>query len=116
MNQSLHQLKALADGNRLKMVLALFRYEELCACQMIEWLGITGASVSRHLHQLQQAGLVQSVKDGRWVHFSLSPDFPPSLRMWLQQEQAEPQLQGLAEVMAENPSDLCRKQRTQALS
>lgn len=84
MNKMLNQLKALSGGNRLKMVLALFHHPDLCACQITEWLGVTGATVSRHLQQLQHAGLVHAGKDGRWIHFSLSSDFPPELRTWLE--------------------------------
>ena len=111
MNIKLAQLKALSDGNRLKMVLALFHHPDLCACQITEWLGVTGATVSRHLQQLQHAGLVHAEKEGRWVHFSLTEDFPHELRAWL-----EPGLDGadrkrLSDVLVQNPSDLCRKQR-----
>lgn len=112
MNQLLSQLKALADGNRLKMVLALFHYEDLCACQITEWLGVTGATVSRHLQQLQQAGLVHAEKDGRWVHFSLAKDFPPELRAWLEPGLDKAEQKRLATILKQNPSDLCRKQRS----
>lgn len=112
MNIKLAQLKALSDGNRLHMVLALFHHADLCACQITEWLGVTGATVSRHLQQLQQAGLVHAEKDGRWVHFSLSADFPTELRAWLEPGLEPPERKRLAAVLKENPSDLCRKQRS----
>ncbi len=111
MNKLLSQLKALSDANRLKMVLALFEHEDLCACQITEWLGVTGATVSRHLQQLQNAGLVHAEKDGRWVHFSLSPDFPCELRAWLEPGIDKAGQKRLAAVLKQNPSDLCRKQR-----
>lgn len=111
MNNKLSQLKALSDGNRLKMVMALFHHENLCACQITEWLGVTGATVSRHLQQLQQAGLVDAEKDGRWVHFSLAPGFPQDMRAWLSPGLDADAQKRLADVLKQNPSDLCRKQR-----
>ena len=111
MNKLLSQLKALSDANRLKMVLALFQHDDLCACQITEWLGVTGATVSRHLQQLQQAELVHAEKDGRWVHFSLSDAFPSELRAWLEPGLDKAEQKRLASVLKQNPSDLCRKQR-----
>jgi ArsR family transcriptional regulator len=110
-------LKALADPNRLRVVWALTAARELCACQLTELLGVAGATVSRHLATLAQAGLIQSRKDGRWVHFSLVPAFRRSgLFRWLdQQSQADPQRDAdrrtLAAIVAEDPVDLCRRQR-----
>ncbi|MBN2063198.1 MAG: winged helix-turn-helix transcriptional regulator [Sedimentisphaerales bacterium] len=66
----LDKLKALSDLNRLRIVCAL-QGGELCACQLIELLGIAGATVSRHVKQLVDAGLVNSRKEGKWVYYSL---------------------------------------------
>ena len=111
MNIMLTQLKALSDANRLKMVLALFDHSSLCACQITEWLGVTGATVSRHLQQLQHAGLVTAEKEGRWIHFSLSEDFPSELRAWLAPGLAKTDQMRLANVLKQNPTELCRRQR-----
>lgn len=107
----LTQLKALSDANRLKMVLALFENPSLCACQITEWLGVTGATVSRHLQQLQQAGLVAAEKEGRWIHFSLSENFPTELRAWLSPGLEKAEQKRLAIVLKQNPTELCRRQR-----
>jgi ArsR family transcriptional regulator, arsenate/arsenite/antimonite-responsive transcriptional repressor len=65
-------LKALADRNRLRIVLALGAHDELCACQVTGLLEVTGATVSRHLAVLERAGLVQKRRDGRWIWYRLS--------------------------------------------
>jgi ArsR family transcriptional regulator, arsenate/arsenite/antimonite-responsive transcriptional repressor len=109
-------LKSLADANRLRVVAALMRHDVLCACQLTEWLGIAGPSVSRHLQLLQQSGLLQGEKDGRWIYFRLSPDFPPVLRQWIAAELAlspawAEDAAALEAVLDQNPSDLCRQQR-----
>lgn len=66
-------LKALSDRNRLKIILALIRCPELCACQIIELLQVTGATASRHLDILFHSGLLDRRKAGRWVYYRLKP-------------------------------------------
>jgi len=83
MKNALEPLKALADGNRLRIVAALMEKEELCACQFTQLLQITGATVSRHMELLIRAGIVHSRKDGRWVHYRLDPGFPGPILNWL---------------------------------
>jgi ArsR family transcriptional regulator, arsenate/arsenite/antimonite-responsive transcriptional repressor len=62
--------KALADENRLRMLLAL-QDGELCVCQITELLGLAISTVSKHLSILYQAGLVNARKEGRWMYYSL---------------------------------------------
>ena len=83
MEQTLNITKALADGNRLRVVMALTGYDELCVCQVTEILGLATATVSRHMSVLQKARLVKSRKEGRWVYYSLSETFPRQLLQWL---------------------------------
>ena len=64
--------KALSDGNRLRTVMALRDMIELCVCQVTEMLDLAPATVSRHMSILQNAGLVESRKKGRWVYYRLS--------------------------------------------
>ena len=86
MNKPLNALKALSDRNRLRVVAALMNQTELCACHIIELLGVTGATASRHMGLLIRSGLVQSRKAGRWVHYRLTADFPAPLFQWLETE------------------------------
>jgi DNA-binding transcriptional ArsR family regulator len=68
MNELLDVTKAIADGTRVRVLQAL-RRRELCACQITELLGLAPSTVSKHLAILKQARLVDSRKDGRWVHY-----------------------------------------------
>lgn len=63
--------KALADGNRLRVLMAL-RGGELCVCQIVAMLGLAPSTVSKHVYLLRQAGLVEARKDGRWVYYRLA--------------------------------------------
>lgn len=83
MQSQLEQLKALSDRNRLRVIAALLHREELCACHISEMLGVSAATASRHMEILIRSKLVESRKDGRWVHYKLSPNFPRQIREWL---------------------------------
>ena len=60
--------KALADSNRLRILIAL-RSQELCVCQITELLRLAPSTVSKHLAILQASGLLDSRKDERWVYY-----------------------------------------------
>ena len=62
--------KAMSDPNRLR-ILCVLRGKELCACDIVEMLGLAQATVSRHMSLLVQAGLVVGRKEGRWMHYRL---------------------------------------------
>lgn len=64
--------KAVADRTRLRIMNALLNRNELCACQIIELLELSGATISRHMGILIQAGLVESRREGKWVYYSLA--------------------------------------------
>ena len=66
--------RALSDPSRVRILLAL-RRRELCVCQITELFGFAPSTMSKHLSILHQAGLIQSRKAERWVHYRL-PDRP----------------------------------------
>ena len=61
-------LKALADRTRLR-ILHLLGGDEVCVCHIHESLRLPQPTVSRHLAYLRRAGLVETRKDGLWVHY-----------------------------------------------
>ena len=63
MREFMNITKALADENRVRMLMAL-RGGELCVCQITELFGLAPSTMSKHLSMLFQAGLVESRKDG----------------------------------------------------
>ena len=83
MQDTLKITKALSDASRLRVIVSLAGVDELCVCQVTEMLGLAPATVSRHLSVLQNANLVLSRKDSRWVYYRLSDHFPPLVRQWL---------------------------------
>ena len=75
----------MGDRNRLRIIASLFLSKELCACQIHEWLGVSGATASNHLGILANAGFIRSRKDGKWVHYRLNRTDPEiqSLLKWV---------------------------------
>lgn len=66
--------KALADGNRLRVVDALARNGETCACELLDELEVTQPTLSHHMRVLCDCGLVSCRKEGRWCHYSVVPE------------------------------------------
>lgn len=68
--------KCLGDENRLRVVLLLHRYSELCVCDLVEALQLPQPTVSRHLAQLKSCTLVADRREGQWVHYRLHDSLP----------------------------------------
>lgn len=63
--------KALGHPVRLRL-LAVLRTGPLCGCQMTVVVRLAPSTVSEHLSELRNAGLVSERKEGRWVEYRLS--------------------------------------------
>ena len=64
-------LKAAGDGTRLR-ILKMLDPGSLCVCQIVEALKLSQSTVSKHLSVLEDAGLVESERRGRWTHYRLA--------------------------------------------
>lgn len=64
-------LKALAHPARLKIVDELSQHDEVCVCDLTDAVGSDMSTVSRHLTQLRNAGIVESEKHGQMVFYRL---------------------------------------------
>ncbi|MBI4209902.1 MAG: winged helix-turn-helix transcriptional regulator [Candidatus Diapherotrites archaeon] len=62
-------LKALSDESRMRIVRLLMGGEQ-CACSIVPYVKKAQPTVSRHLKILEEAGVVQSRRDGTniWYH------------------------------------------------
>jgi ArsR family transcriptional regulator len=64
--------RAFSDRTRLRILNLLLR-GELCVCDIVSTLEVPQPTASRHLAYLRRAGLVQSRRDGLWMHYKLTP-------------------------------------------
>lgn len=65
--------KALGDDTRLKILMMLSDGEK-CACDIQENFQLKQPTISHHMKILQQAGLVQVEKRGKWMFYGLHND------------------------------------------
>ena len=72
--------KAFADPTRLR-ILGLLAGGEICVCNLHECLGIPQPTASRHLAYLRRKNLVETRKDGLWVHYTLAALDEPVMRV-----------------------------------
>ena len=110
--------RALSDPSRVRILLAL-RRRELCVCQITELFGFAPSTMSKHLSILHHAGLIQSRKTERWVHYRL-PDqsVPAAVREaldWVHQSlakttEAKADAQRLGKILQMNLKAICRRQ------
>lgn len=63
---------ALADKTRLRL-LNLLRDGEVCVCFFAGTLDTNNPKISRHLSYLKRASLVSARRDGKWMHYRLTP-------------------------------------------
>jgi ArsR family transcriptional regulator len=107
--------KALADKQRVRMLLALRRHE-LCVCQIVSLVGLATSTVSKHMSILKQVRLVESRKEGRWIYYPLPTDELPMMAQhamdWMFEYLADdPRIerdqQRLEEICAVDPQQLC---------
>jgi DNA-binding transcriptional ArsR family regulator len=65
------RLKALADPVRVQLMSILLaqREEGVCTCDLAPAVGLTEATVSHHLKQLREAGLVEGTRKGTNVYY-----------------------------------------------
>jgi len=70
--------KALADATRLR-ILGLLLTGEVCVCDIHESLKIPQPKTSRHLAYLRRAGLVETRREGLWIHYRLGTLADPVL-------------------------------------
>lgn len=69
--EDVRKIKALADENRLSIMLAL-QHGEKCACVLLEELNITQPTLSHHMKLLCDSDLVVGRKEGKWMYYSIS--------------------------------------------
>ncbi|AHM88071.1 Arsenical resistance operon repressor (plasmid) [Klebsiella pneumoniae 30660/NJST258_1] len=73
---ALKLFKNLSDETRLGIVLLLRELGELCVCDFCTALDESQPKISRHLAMLRESGLLLDRKQGKWVHYRLSPHIP----------------------------------------
>lgn len=66
----------IAHDTRLRSLLLLLEYDELCVCELTHAIGASQPHMSHHLGQLRQAELVSDRREGLWIHYRINPELP----------------------------------------
>ena len=67
--------KAIADPKRFEMLQKIGDSKEPPTCSCVTgWVGLAPATVSHHLKELDQAGLIKVRREGKFAHVSLRRD------------------------------------------
>lgn len=63
---------ALADGTRLKILIALANCDELCVCDVAHVVGVSISAASHHLRKLRDLNILRYRNDGKMTYYSMS--------------------------------------------
>jgi len=110
-------IKALADENRVRVLMAL-RPKDLCVCQIVELLGLAPSTVSKHMAILKQARLVDSRKEGRWMYYRIAENSTVEAgevtalvaRLLANDPLAREDAKRIQQILQTDRDELCRKQ------
>ena len=69
--QLAHAFKALGDPARVRLLSLIAAHDggEACVCDLTDPLGLSQPTVSHHLKQLVDAGLVTREQRGKWAYY-----------------------------------------------
>jgi ArsR family transcriptional regulator, arsenate/arsenite/antimonite-responsive transcriptional repressor len=76
--------KALNDPTR-REIIDLLKKGDMTAGEIADHFKITKPSISHHLDLLKQAGLVEAVKQGQFIYYSLNATVVDDLIKWVLQ-------------------------------
>jgi ArsR family transcriptional regulator len=68
--------RALADRHRVRLLSMIAAADggEACICDLTEPLGLSQPTVSHHMKQLVEAGLVTREQRGKWAYYRVVPE------------------------------------------
>jgi ArsR family transcriptional regulator len=75
-------IKAMSDETRLKII-DMLSCGEMCACEILEKLSISQSTLSYHMKILSESGLVNAVRDGAWMRYTLNMEKIDELKTFL---------------------------------
>lgn len=76
-------IKAMSDETRLKII-DMLSCGEMCACEILEELSISQSTLSYHMKILSESGLVNAVRDGAWMRYSLNKEKTDELKTFFE--------------------------------
>ncbi|CAN1209668.1 metalloregulator ArsR/SmtB family transcription factor [Tumidithrix helvetica PCC 7403] len=74
--------RVLSEPMRLQMLslIAAQPNQEVCACELVETLGLSQPTVSHHLKVMYEAGLLEKERRGTWIYYRIVQEQLTALR------------------------------------
>jgi ArsR family transcriptional regulator len=66
----------LSDSTRLRALMLIQGEGEACVCELTFALNESQPKISRHLALMREAGIVESRREGLWMHYRVHPCLP----------------------------------------
>ena len=79
-----HLFKALNDQTR-RDILELLKKRDMTAGEIADEFSFSKPTISHHLDLLKQAGLVESLKQGQFIYYSLNTTVMDEIVSWMMQ-------------------------------
>ncbi|MDX2418487.1 MAG: metalloregulator ArsR/SmtB family transcription factor [Xanthomonadales bacterium] len=67
---------SLSDPTRLRTLMLIQAEGEVCVCELTFTLNESQPKISRHLALMREAGIVESRREGTWMHYRINPLLP----------------------------------------
>lgn len=68
--------QALSDSTRLRCLLLLLEFKEVCVWELTQALDLSQPKISRHLAALRKLQLVKQRKEGSWIFYRINEKLP----------------------------------------
>jgi len=80
-DQLARRFKALGDPTRVRLLSLIAAHEggEACICDLVDPVGLAQPTVSHHMKQLADAGLVTREQRGKWAYYRIVDEALTSL-------------------------------------
>ncbi len=75
-------MRALADPTR-REILNMLKAGRMAAGDIADRFPVTGASISRHLSVLRDAGLIRDCREGKFIYYELNASVLEELMLWV---------------------------------
>jgi len=66
----------LSDQTRLRALMLIQAESEACVCEITYALDESQPKISRHLALMRESGIVESRREGTWMHYRINPRLP----------------------------------------
>lgn len=80
MKNTVKVFKSLSDPTRLRILLLLLQ-RELCVCDLTAVLEMEQSRISHQLRVLRNAGLVEDIRDGKWIIYRVTEDKKKDMKL-----------------------------------